>query len=134
VVRNFDFRRYAPVLLIALLVVTPLAIWAATSGGSSDKKDKLFYVERAVGLTGGPELLITVDDPSVEVTSGADNVEVLCTDAKSKVIVRSTQLWPFPLEQGYPPHAHVAAAPEKVELARKCAVTGTNKKLSAPVQ
>ncbi len=130
---SFDFRRHAPVLLIAALVITPLAIWAATSGGSG-KKDKTFYVERSVGLTGEPELLVTIDDPKVDVSGTRTTVEVRCTDATGKAIVQSTQLWPFPLEQGYPPHAHVAASSDDVEQARRCSVTGTNKQLSANVQ
>ena len=36
VVRRFDVKRYAPLLLLAVLVITPLAIWAATSGGNGD--------------------------------------------------------------------------------------------------
>jgi hypothetical protein len=132
-VRGLDFKRYAPLLLIALLVITPLAIWAATSGGSDDKKDA-FYVERSVGITGEPELLVTVDDSSVEVAPGRTTVEVECTDAENNPIVKSTQLWPFPLEQGYPPHAHVAASRDEVEQARRCRVTGTNKRLVANVQ
>jgi hypothetical protein len=132
-VRSFDFRRYAPVLLIAFLVITPLAIWAATSGGSGKDK-KTFYVERSVGLTGAPELLVTIDDASVEVTSGASTVVVECTDARGKSIVKSDQGWPFPLEPGYPPHAHVGASASDVEQARKCTVLGTNKRLVANVQ
>lgn len=130
---NFDFRRYAPVLLIGVLVITPLAIWAATSGGNG-KDDKAFYVERSVGLNGEPELLITVDDPDVQVTTGRDTVEVRCTDAAGKVTVEGTQPWPFALEEGFPPHAHVVASAGEVELTRRCEVDGTNKKLSADVQ
>ena len=131
--RDFDFRRYAPLLLIALLVITPLAIWAATSGGSGDDK-KTFYVERSVGLNGEAELLLTVDDPDVVVATGQSTVEVECTNATGKPIVKGTQPWPFPPEQGFAPHAHLAASPDEVEQARRCRVTGTNKKLEADVQ
>jgi hypothetical protein len=133
-VRGFDFRRYAPVILIVVLVVTPLAIWAATSGGSKDNSGKTFYVERSVGFTGEPELLITIDDPAVEVEGDRTSVEVECTDATGKVIVKGTQPWPFPPEQGYAPHAHQPADADKVEQARRCRVIGTNKKLEADVQ
>ena len=47
--RNFDMKRYAPVILVVVLVVTPLAIWAGTSGGSKKSDDPLL-VERSVGL------------------------------------------------------------------------------------
>jgi hypothetical protein len=114
-------------------VITPLAIWAATSGGSG-KDGETFYVERSVGLNGEPELLVTVDDPDVQVEGTTDTVEVRCTDANGQVTAEGTQPWPFALEQGFPPHAHIAASADKVELTRRCEVTGTNKKLSAPVQ
>ena len=91
-------------------------------------------MERSVGLTGEPELLLTVDDPEVQVTTGRDTVEVKCTDATGKVIVEGTQPWPFPPEAGFPPHTHQPAPADKVEQARRCAVTGTNKKLVAEVQ
>jgi hypothetical protein len=132
-VRGFDLRRHAPLLLIAFLVITPLAIWAATSGGSGDDK-KSFYVERSVGLQGEPEILVTVDDPDVQVTTGRDTVEVECTDSKGKPIVKGTQPWPFPPEEGFAPHAHVAATPAEVQRAYRCRVLGTNKKLVANVQ
>ena len=131
--RSFDFGRYAPVLLIAVLVITPLTIWAATSGGSG-KEDNTFYVERSVGVSGEPELLVTVDDPGVEVEGTRTTVEVHCADATGKEIVKSTQPWPFQLEQGFPPHAHVAASSDEVEQARRCSVTGTTKQLSAEVK
>ena len=131
--RDFDLRRYAPVILIAFLVITPLAIWAATSGGSGDDGPS-FYVERSVGLQGEPELLVTVDDPDVKVTTGNSTVEVECTDSNGNSIVKGTQPWPFPPEAGYAPHTHVAATGDEVDRARRCRVLGTNKKLEADVQ
>ena len=132
--RGFDLKRYGPVLLIVFLVVTPLAIWAATSGGSKSGGGDKFFVERSVGLTGEPELLLTIDDPEVQVAGNRASVEVRCTDATGKVIVKSTQPWPFPPEQGYAPHAHQPAPADKVEQARTCEVLGTNKTLKADVQ
>jgi hypothetical protein len=133
-VRGFDLKRYGPVLLILFLVVTPLAIWAATSGGSGDDGGKKFYVERSVGLAGEPELTLTVNDPEVQVTTGRDNVKIMCTDATGKVIIEGKQPWPFPPEAGFGPHAHQPAPADKVGQARRCAIIGTNKKLEAEVQ
>ena len=131
---GFDFKRYAPVILLVFLVVVPLAIWAATSGGSGSNKNKTFIAERSVGLTGAPELLLTINDPDVEVTSNRTTVKIECEDAKGNVIVSGTQPWPFPPEAGYAPHAHQAASSDEVEQARRCQVIGTNKHLDAPVQ
>ena len=133
-VSGIDFKRYAPLILLGFLVVVPLAIWAATSGGSGSNKDKTFIAERSVGLTGAPELLLTINDPSVEVTNSRTTVDIECEDAKGNVIVKGTQPWPFPPEVGYAPHAHQAASSQEVEQARRCRVIGTNKKLEAPVQ
>ena len=132
--RGFDLNRHGPLLLIALLVVTPLAVWAATSGGSESDGGKTFYVERSVGTTGAPELLLTIDDPDVEIADGRTSVEVRCSDASGKVIVKGTQPWPFPPEAGSAPHAHQSAPAGKVEQARRCEVLGTNKTLRANVQ
>jgi hypothetical protein len=121
------------VVLIAALVIAPLAIWAATSGGSGEDK-QTFYVERSVGLKGEPELLLTLDDPDVQVTGERTTVEVECSDAAGKPIVKGTQPWPFPPEQGFAPHAHVLASPDEVQRAYRCEVIGTNKKLVANVQ
>ena len=132
--RGFDLQRYGPVLLIVFLVVTPLAIWAATSGGSDDGGGAGFTVERAPGQAGEPELLLTVDDPDVEVEGGRTSVEVRCSDAAGKVIVKGTQPWPFPPEQGFAPHAHQPAPPDKVDRTRSCEVLGTNKTLRADVR
>ena len=132
--RGLDLKRYGPVLLIVFLVVAPLAIWAATSGGSKSDGGDPFYVERAIGLRGEPELLLTVDDPDVEVEAGRTSVEVRCSDAAGKVIVKGTQPWPFPPEQGFAPHAHQPAPADKVDRTRSCEVVGTNKTLRADVR
>lgn len=121
-------------IVIVVLVVAPLAIWAATSGGSGDDTRKGLIAERGVSLTGAPELILSISGP-VEVTSGATSVRVECTDNDGKVIIDSTQPWPFLEEAGYPyPHAHQGGSPEKIEGARRCRVLGTDTRLDAKVQ
>jgi hypothetical protein len=132
--RKVDLRRYAPAIVIVVLVAAPLAIWAATSGGSGDGDKEGLIVERGVSLTGAPELVVSIAGPA-EVTSGASSVMVECMDKDGKVIVKAPQPWPFVDEPGYPyPHAHLADDAEKVEGARRCQVLGTNKRLEAAVQ
>jgi hypothetical protein len=132
--RNFDMKRYGPILLIAFLVVTPLAIWAATSGGSKNG-DKPLLAERSVGLAGEPELLLSLTSSDVEVTNASTAVRIQCLDATGKVIINGTQPWPFVSEPGYNlAHVHQAADANKVEQARRCRVLGTNKKLEAEVK
>jgi hypothetical protein len=132
--RRLDLRRQAPVIVIALLVVAPLAIWAATSGGSGEDDKQGLIVERGVSTTGEPELILSIAG-NVEVTSGASSVTIECLDKDGKMLIKSTQPWPFIEEPGYPyPHAHQADSPEKVEGARRCRVLGTDTRLESEVQ
>jgi hypothetical protein len=132
--RNLDLRRHAPVIVIVLLVVAPLAIWAATSGGSGDGDKQGLIVERGVSITGEPELILSIAG-DVEVTSGASSVTVECLDKDGKTLIKGTQPWPFIEEPGYPyAHVHQVDSPEKVEGARRCRVLGTNARLEAKVQ
>jgi hypothetical protein len=131
--RKFDLRRYAPVVVILVLVAAPLAVWAATSGGSDEEKQGLI-AERSVGLTGEPELVLSIVGEA-QVTSGASSVRIECTDKDGKVIVKGTQPWPFVEEPGYPyAHVHQSDSPEKIEGARRCRVLGTDTRLEAKVQ
>jgi hypothetical protein len=122
------------VIVIVLLVVAPLAIWAATSGGSGDGDKQGLIVERGVSITGEPELILSIAG-DVEVTSGASSVTVECLDKDGKTLIKGTQPWPFIEEPGYPyAHVHQVDSPEKVEGARRCRVLGTNARLEAKVQ
>ncbi len=131
--RSLDLRRHAPVIVIVLLVVAPLAIWAATSGGSGDDDKQGLIVERGVSITGEPELVLSIAG-DVKVTSGESSVRVECVDKDGKVLIKGTQPWPFIEEPGYPyPHAHQVDSAEKVEGARRCRVLGTEARLEAAV-
>ena len=132
--RKLDLRRHAPVIVLVLLVVAPLAIWAATSGGSGDGEKQGLIVERGVSVTGEPELVISIAG-DVKVTSGATSVTIECVDTNGKVLIKGTQPWPFIEEPGYPyAHVHQVDSPEKVEGARRCRVLGTDTKLESKVQ
>jgi hypothetical protein len=132
--RGLDLRRHAPVIVIVLLVVGPLAIWAATSGGSGDGDRKGLLVERGVSLTGAPELILSIAGDA-QVTTGATSVRVKCENKDGQPIIETTQPWPFVDEPGYPyPHAHLGDKPEKVEGARRCRVLGTDTRLEGRVQ
>jgi hypothetical protein len=132
--RKLDLRRYGPVIVILALVAVPLAVWAATSGGSRDGDEQGLIAERGVSLEGTPELVLSIAGDA-QVTGGASSVTVECTDKDGRVIIEGTQPWPFVDEPGYPyPHAHQTGPPEKVEGARRCRVLGTDTRLEAQVQ
>jgi hypothetical protein len=133
--RKLDLRRYGPVIVILALVAVPLAIWAATSGGSGGKEKQGLLVERSVSLTGAPELVISIVGGGVEVTNPTESVRIECMDKDGNVIVKGTQPWPFVEEPGYPyAHVHQSDSPEKIQGARRCRVLGTNTVLEAPVK
>ena len=129
-------RNAAPVVLIVTLIVLPLAIWAATSlGRGKDGEQQALLVERSVGFTGAPELLISLRDTGVTVPAGRDYVRIECLDGKGAVIVHGTQPWPFAPEAGYDlAHVHQTASAGKIEQARRCRVLGTSKRLEADVE
>ena len=132
--RSIDLkvRRHAPLIVIAALVITPLAIWAATSGGSGEEDGLI--VERSTSLTGAPELVLSVVG-DVQVTSGASTVRVECRDEAGAETVSADQPWPFPPEPGFEyPHVHQGGDADKIEATRSCRVLGTNKKLEATVE
>ena len=132
--RRLNLRRHAPVIVIVLLAVAPLAIWAATSGGSGENDKQGLIVERGVSTTGEPELILSIAG-NVQVTSGATSVTIECLDKDGKVLVKGTQPWPFIEEPGYPyAHVHQVDSPEKVEGARRCRVLGTDTRLESKVQ
>jgi hypothetical protein len=131
-VSRIDLGRHAPLILIAVLVIAPLAIWAATSGGSGDEDGLI--VERSVSVTGAPELVISIVGDA-QVTSGATTVRVDCRDAAGKVTVRSEHPWPFPPEPGFEySHTHQGGDADEIEQTRRCRVLGTNKELEAEVK
>jgi hypothetical protein len=133
--RNLDLRRYGPVIVILALVAVPLAIWAATSGGSDSKEKQGLLVERSVSVTGAPELVISLVGGGVEVTTPTDTVRIECMDKDGNVIIKGTQPWPFVEEPGYPyAHVHQSDSPEKIQGARRCRVLGTNTRLEAGVK
>src|SRR5215212_8688659 len=102
---KIGLRRHMPVIVIVLLVAAPLAIWAATSGGSGSNTKQGLIAERSVSLTGAPEIILSIAG-DVQVTSGASTVKVKCKDNDGNVIIDTTQPWPFIEEPGYP-YAHV---------------------------
>ena len=132
--RNVDVRRYAPAIVIVVLVAAPLAIWAATSGSSDGTDKQGLIVERGVSVTGSPELILSIAGP-VTVDTGASSVKVECMDKNGDVILKGDQPWPFVEEAGYPyPHVHQVDDPAKIEGARRCRVLGTDTRLEAKVQ
>jgi hypothetical protein len=124
----------APVALMGVIVAMPLVLWATSSGGA----EQGLIVERATGLTGGPELLVNLVDKdlnTLRTTRGRRTVRVECLGRGGRVVVDASQKWPFINERGYDyPHVHQRATREQLVEAERCRLRGTRIRLEADVE
>jgi hypothetical protein len=126
-----------PLALTAILIATPLAVWAASSGDQDD--DETLVVERATGTTGSPEFIVSLEDDNLntlEMTNGRRTVRLECFGREGQVVLDSKQRWPFiNNEPGFDsPHIHQAASQEQVQEADRCRLRGTRVRVEADVE
>jgi hypothetical protein len=123
-----------PIGMAVVLIVTPLALWSATSSGDRNP----LSVDRANALTGAPELLVSLVDATVNTlatTDGEATIRVRCIDRDGRLVLDAQQKWPFVHERGYEyPHAHQLASVEQVLQADRCTVAGARIRLEADVK
>jgi hypothetical protein len=125
---GLDRKTVLPAAAILALIVVPVLIWAATSGGSDNK----LRIDQNVSPTGSPEIVVNVpvklNTPS-EATNSA-SVQLICVDGGGKTVLSTQQVWPFLNETGYPyPHIHQAVTPQQMQQIAKCRLEGTKTKL-----
>jgi hypothetical protein len=126
--RRFDRKTVIPLLAILALIVVPIAIWAATSGGSGEK----LRIDQAVSVYGGPEIVVNVPKKvnTMSETKGSSNVRLICEDGGGKTVLSANQDWPFINEPGYPyPHVHQPVTPKQLQAIARCHLVGTKTKL-----
>ena len=122
---------------VAVLVIGGVALIAAGGGGGSGGGSQL-VVERTVGPTGSPELLISVQggagrDPAVARRPGRVGLE--CLDRGSRVVLGSDEGWPFVDDGTTPlPHVHKPAPPQQLDAVVRCRLTGTSVPLEGAVK
>lgn len=125
---GLDRKTIAPALAILALVVVPVLIWAATSGGNGDK----LVIDQGVSAIGEPEIVVNVPkniNTPAEAKNSAD-VLLVCVDASGGTVLSTPQVWPFINEAGYPyPHIHQPVTPQQLQRIAKCRVEGTKTKL-----
>jgi hypothetical protein len=126
--RRLETKTILPILAIVVLVVVPIAIWAASSGGSKNN----LRIDQGVSVYGGPEIVVNVPK-KLNTPSEANNsttVTVVCTDASGKTVLATKQYWPFINEPGYPyPHIHQPVTPKQLQQIARCHLEGTKTKL-----
>jgi hypothetical protein len=126
---RFDRKTLVPLLAILALIVVPVLIWAATSGGNDNK----LRIDQGVSVYGGPEIVVNVPkklNTPAEAKNSA-SVHLVCVDASGKTVLATDQDWPFINEPGYPyPHIHQPVTPKQLQAIAKCRVEGTKTKLA----
>ncbi len=129
-------RGVVPKAVLLVIIALPLIAWTATSSGGGD--DPNLIVERAIGLDGRPELLVSLGEDdlnTLEATAGKKAVRLECVGPEGRVVVAAEQEWPFIDEPGYDyPHAHQPASREQLQQADRCRLQGTDVRLEADVE
>lgn len=128
-------RTVVPIVLIVTIIGGPLVAWTAIS--RSDDPSGLI-VERALGLDGAPELILSLGDAALntlDTTDGKRLVRVACFAPDGKPVLDAEQKWPFLDEPGYKyPHAHQAARRDQLQRVDRCLLEGTSIRLEAGVK
>jgi hypothetical protein len=131
--RRLDRRTLLPVLAIGALIVAPVAIWAATSGGSDNK----LRIDQGVSAIGEPEIVVNVPknlNTPAEANNSA-NVTLICVDGSGDTVLSNPEDWPFIEEPGYPlPHVHQPVTPRQLQRIAKCRLEGTKTKLEGELR
>jgi hypothetical protein len=131
--RRLDPKTILPILTILVLVVVPIAIWAATSGGGKNN----LRIDQGVSVYGEPEIVVNV--PKKLNTPGeatnSTSVKLICVDASGKTVLATAQYWPFINESGYPyPHIHQPVTPKQLQEIARCRLEGTKTKLEGALR
>jgi hypothetical protein len=126
---SLDRKTVLPALAILALIVAPILIWGATSGGGSDNQ---LRIDQGVSVYGEPEIVVNVpaklNNPAE--ANNSTNVRVVCQDGGGKTVLATNQAWPFINEAGYPyPHIHQPVTPAQLQAIAKCHIEGTKTKL-----
>jgi len=126
---RLDSKTIVPALGILALIIVPVLVWAATSGGSGDK----LRIDQGVSVFGGPEIVVNVPKKLnlASETGGATSVKLICEDGRGNAVLSTNQPWPFINEVGYPyPHIHQSVTPKQLQAIATCHLVGTKTKLS----
>jgi hypothetical protein len=132
--RRFDRKTLLPVLLIAAVIIVPVAVWAVGSGGSDDS----LRVEQYVSYyTGGPEIVLAIPRKynNMAETGNKANVVVVCLDSGGKQVLRANADWPFIEEPGYDlPHVHQPVSDAQLKAVATCTVEGMKHHLTGALR
>ena len=127
--RGPDRRAILPAILIAAVIIVPVAIWAVASSGGGD--DRLRVEQYSSG--GQQEIVVGVPRKynNMAETGNKANVVLVCFDAGGRQVLETNQSWPFIEEPGYDlPHAHQPVSQKQLRAVAKCTVRGMKHQLT----
>ena len=130
---RLDSKTVVPALAILALIVVPILIWAATSGGSGDQ----LRIDQGVSVYGEPEIVVNVP---VKLNNPAEahnspSVRLVCVDGGGKTVLATDQDWPFINEPGYPyPHVHQPVSDAQLKAVATCTVDGMKHHLTGALR
>jgi hypothetical protein len=125
-------------VLLAALVVAPLAIWGGSSLWDDDEEDEL-RIETLRAGGGDPELVVSLPDDdlnTLETSGGKPSVTFECLDASGAVELRVEHLFPFTDTDGgvQPPHVHQRLSRRQLSAIERCRLEDTTPPLQGPVE
>jgi hypothetical protein len=120
---------------MAVVILAPLILWAASSGGGAAES---LLVERATSRAGTPELIVYLGDKdlnTLKTTKGRKAVRLECLGRRGQVVLEAEQRWPFINERGFDyPHVHQPATVAQLHRVDRCRLQGTSVRLEADVE
>jgi hypothetical protein len=130
---SLDRKTLLPGLAILALIVVPVLLWAASSGGSGNK----LRIDQGVNVYGSPEIVVNVPKKmnfASEATT-PNRVQLICVDSGGGTVLHTPQPWPFIIEPGYPlPHIHQPVTPAQMQKIATCRLEGTKSKFEGPLR
>jgi hypothetical protein len=122
-----------PAILIAAVIIVPVAIWAVASGGGGG--DEL-RVEQYT-LDGQQEIVVGIPRKynNMAETGNKANVVLVCFDGGGRQVLETNQSWPFIEEPGYDlPHTHQPVSQDQLNAVAKCTVRGMKHELTGSLR
>ena len=125
-------------LVAAVLLAAAIALVAVLTSSSDEPRRSSLVVERAAGPTGGPELIVTLQEERLntrETTEGRASVRLECLDASGDVVLKAQHPWPLGDDRGAGfPHIHQAVTDQDLRSISRCRLKGATVELEGELR
>lgn len=132
--RGSDIKTIGPAAAVLAVMVIPLVVWSASSGGGAQDSDPDLTVSYDPSRGGDPLLTVTIAEElnKRETATNGRSVKLECLDGDGNVVAQTTQPLPFPAEEaGYGAHAHQLVPGDKIRSVERCRLRGARVPLEA---